>query len=170
VESEAVVRNPGAKARNRARGVVAAAGVSWVALLAATTVGVGTVQRVRAAVSADPRRLVESPNGYRLIVQSYPRSSVPAGALPAERARPLASTQRSITREELARGISVDVLGVGPSGSQEAPVIVAWVESGRPDLDFDAFEARPGADAFCGVATSSGDASEVVLGRRITVA
>jgi len=110
---------------------------------------------------------VESPNGYRLIVQSYPRSSVAVGALPAERARPLASTQRAITREELARGISVDVLGVGAAGSQEAPVIVAWVEHGRPDLEFDAFEARPGADAFCGVSVASGDASEIVLGRRL---
>jgi hypothetical protein len=137
-------------------------------LLAATTLGVGTVQRVRAAVSADPRRLVESPNGYRLIVQSYAQSSFAAGELPAERARPLASTQRAITREELARGISVDVLGVGASSAHEAPIIVAWVERGRPDLEFDAFEARPSADAFCGVAVASGDSSEVVLGRRVT--
>ena len=165
------MKNPGAKAKSRARGVVAAAGVSWVALLAATTVGLGSVQRVRAAVSADPRRLVASSNGYRLIVQSYPRSSVVAGSLPAERARPLASTQRAITREELARGVSVDVLGVdgasSSSGSGEAPVIVAWVETGSADLDFDAFEARPSADAFVGVAVASGDASEVVLGKRL---
>jgi hypothetical protein len=168
VKMEAVVKSPVAKAKNRARGVAAAAGVSWVALLAATTLGVGTLQRVRAAVSADPRKLVASPNGYRLIVQSYPSSSIVAGQLPAERARPLASTQRAITREELARGISVDVLGVGQAGSAESPVIVAWVETGSADLDFDAFEARPGADAFCGVAVASGDASEVVLGRRLT--
>jgi hypothetical protein len=167
VETEAV-KIAGSKARHRARGVVAAAGMSWVALLAATTVGVGEVQRVRAAVSADPRKLTASPNGYRLIVQSYPRSSITSGALPAERARPLGSTQRAITREELARGISVDVLDVGGhAGSQEAPVIVAWVENGSADLEFDAFEARPSADAFLGIAVTSGDSSEVVLGRRL---
>ncbi|HEY3493786.1 MAG TPA: hypothetical protein VGK73_03825, partial [Polyangiaceae bacterium] len=82
---------------------MAAAGVSWVALLASTTIGVESVQRVRAAISADPRKLSKSPDGYRLIVQSYPRSMVTSGELPAERARPLGSTQRSITREELAR-------------------------------------------------------------------
>ena len=103
METEAV-KSTGAKARIT-RGVVAAAGVSWVALLASTTAGIESVQRVRAAISADPRKLSKSPDGYRLIVQSYPRSMVASGELPAERARPLGSTQRAITREELARGI-----------------------------------------------------------------
>ena len=58
------------------------------------------------------------------------------------------------------------MLGVG-AGAQEAPVIVAWVERGQADLEFDAFEARPSADAFYGVAVSTGDSSEVVLGRRL---
>lgn len=164
METEAV--STSSKGRARTRGVVAAAGVSWVALLAATTVGIDSVQRVRAAVSADPRKLTSSPDGYRLIVQSYPRSMVATGQLPADRARPLGSAQRAVTPEELARGISVEVLGVGAT-AQEAPVIVAWVERGQADLDFDAFEARPSADAFCGVAVSTGDSSEVVLGRRL---
>ena len=150
------------------------AGVSWVALVAATTLGVGGVQRVRAAVSADPRELGHSHNGYRLIVQSYAPSSLGSGQLPAGRARPLASTQRAITPEQLARGISVDMLGLEQPNvsSREEPVIVAWVEQGRADLDFDGLQARPAADAFYGVATQGPGApaagTPVVLKRRIT--
>ena len=139
------------------------AGVSWVALVAATTLGIGGVQRVRAAVSADPRDLGDGRDGYRLIVQSYAPSSLGSGQLPAGRARPLASTQLAITAEELAHGVAVDMLGLEKSGvtSGEAPVIIAWVERGRADLDFDGFEARPGADAFYGVAATESSISPV---------
>jgi hypothetical protein len=134
------------KARVRA---TSAAGVSWVALVAATSLGIGGVQRVRAAVSADPREFGDSRDDYRLIVQSYAPSSLGSGQLPGGRARPLASTQRAITAEQLARGVAVDMLGLEKGGiAPEAPVIVAWVERGRADLDFDGFEARPGAVAF----------------------
>jgi hypothetical protein len=148
--------------------------VSWVALVAAATLGIGGAHVVRAAVSADPRELGDSRDGYRLIVQSYAPSSLGSGQLPAGRARPLASTQRAITAEQLARGVSVDMLGLPKAGvvTQEAPVIVAWVERGRADLDLDGFEARPGADAFYGVAATGGgvspaSATPVVLKRRV---
>ncbi len=136
---------------------VSPTGVSWVALVAATTLGIAGVHRVRAAVSADPRELGDAREGYRLIVQSYAPSSLGSGQLPGGRARPLASTQRSITAGELARGIAVDVLGLQASApaAGETPVIVAWVERGAADLAFDGFEARPAADAFYGVAASS---------------
>jgi hypothetical protein len=140
------------KSRPR-RHMVSKAGVSWMALVAATTVGVGTVQRVRAAVSADPSKLGISERGYRLIVQTYARSSLGGGQLPQLWEKPLASTQRAVTKEELARGVAVNMVGLVEQ--QEAPVIVAWVESGRADLDFDALEARPQADAFYGVAPAS---------------
>jgi hypothetical protein len=158
------------KSRPRRR-MVSKAGVSWMALLAATTVGIGSVQRVRAAVSADPTKLASSERGYRLIVQSYARSSLVNGQLPQKREKPLASTQRAITREELARGVAVDMLGLAEQ--QEAPIIVAWVESGRPDLDFDALEARPGADAFYGSASAtegpeSRTLARVVLKQRVS--
>jgi len=159
--------------QTRAR-AIRPAGVSWVALVAATSLGIGGVQRVRAAVSADPRELGDSRDGYRLIVQSYARSSLGSGQLPGGRARPLASTQRAITAEQLARGVAVDMLGLDKAGSPspDAPVIVAWVERGRPDLDFDGFEARPGADAFYGVALTESSispiaATPVVLKRRL---
>jgi hypothetical protein len=161
------------KPRPRALG---SAGASWVALVAATSLGIAGVQRVRAAVTADPRELGDPRDGYRLIVQSYAPSSLGSGQLPAGRARPLASTQRTITAEQLARGVSVDMLGLEQPGaaSPEAPVIVAWVERGRADLDFDGFEARPSADGFYGVAATEGAVSPVgvtpiVLRRRIAV-
>jgi hypothetical protein len=142
--------------------------VSWFALVAATTLGAGTVHHVRAAVSADTRTLVASEVGYRLIVQSYAPESFGAGALPTVHARPLASTQRAVTREELARGIAVDVVGV--TTSDRAPVIVAWVERGKPNLEFDALRARPSQDAVYGVALGEDDpesATPVVLSRRL---
>lgn len=152
--------------RARAAGT---AGVSWVALVAAATLGVAGVQRVRADVSADPRELGESGDGYRLIVQSYARSSIGSGQLPGGRARPLASTQRAITPRELAAGVAVEMLGLEsqPTGAGEEPVIVAWVERGRADLAFDGFESRPAKDAFYGVAAPAalGTAASIVLKR-----
>jgi hypothetical protein len=152
----------------RARGAAkAAAGASWLALVAATTVGVGSLHRVRASVSVDARTLAGPDVGYRLVVQSYAAESFGASELPALRARPLASTQRAVTRDELARGVAIDVLGVSGSGG-DAPVIVAWVERGKPDLEFDALEARPSDDAVYGVATTGeqATATPIVLSRR----
>jgi hypothetical protein len=83
------------------------------------------------------------------------------------RARPRLH-QRAVTREELARGVAVDVLGVSSRG-ESAPVIVAWVERGRPNLEFDALEARPNDDAVYGVASASVEstrATPVVMSRR----
>jgi hypothetical protein len=103
------VTTPKPKKSRPRRRIVSKAGVSWMALLAATTVGIGTVQRVRAAVSADPTKLAGSERGYRLIVQSYARSSLGTGQLPRQREKPLASTQRAITPAELARGVAVRI-------------------------------------------------------------
>jgi hypothetical protein len=152
------------------RGAKTAARVSWFALVAATTIGAGALHHVRAAVSADARALGSSDVGYRLIVQSYAPESFGAGArgLPTVHARPLASTQRAVTREELTRGIAVDVVGV--STSERAPIIVAWVERGKPNLEFDALRARPSQDAVYGVALGEGEPGSetpVVLSRRL---
>lgn len=130
----------------------AAVGASWMALVAATTMGLGHLDRVRAQVSADTGAL--GTNGrYRLVVQSYERDSVPTGNVPNARQRPLASAQRSVTAEELSRGVAVDVLRVGESLSS-SQVIVAWIEQGEADLEFDGAEARPSAAALYGAADS----------------
>src|ERR1041384_38614 len=83
-----------------------ASAASWMSLLAATTLGVSGVNQVRAPISAGD----EVGDGeLRLIVQSYRRDRLRQG-LPARDARPLASTQRAITAEELRQGIDVSVL------------------------------------------------------------
>jgi hypothetical protein len=141
------------------------------ALVAATTLGVGSLQRVRAEVSAQITSSEESREGYRLIVQSYPRASLAQGDLPGAHVRPIASAQRAITLEELAAGVSVDVVGLGEVSevSTEAPVVVAWVERGKPDLEYDALQARPSDGAVYGVAaadTAARSGAQVVLSKR----
>jgi hypothetical protein len=143
----------------------AAVGASWMALLAATTIGLGELDRVRTEVTADTAVLGNS-GRYRLVVQSYASGSVSADLAPGMRQKPLASAQRSVTAEELTRGVAVDVLRVGEArdGSQ---MIVAWLEQGDADLEFDGAEARPAADALYG-ACESGEvgSARVVLRAR----
>lgn len=143
----------------------AAVGASWMALLAATTIGLGHLDRVRAEVSAD-KGAFEAGGRYRLVVQSYSRESVAAGNLPGSRHKPLASAQRSVTAEELSRGVAVDVLRVGES-VDASQIIVAWIEQGEADLEFDGAEARPSASAWYGASESRDlGAARVVLKAR----
>jgi len=152
---------------------VAANRASWMALLAATTLGTGHFATLRARVSADdgPEPVGSQPSGYRLIVQSYAPGTLTPGQLPGEYARPLASTQRAVTQEELRRGVSVDVMQVGGEEKQgKGAVLVAWVEPGQPDLEYDGLRARPAPGAVYGmsrpaVGSRSGFA-RVVLRRR----
>jgi len=130
----------------------AAVGASWMALVAATTIGLGQLDRVRAEVSADTAGLT-SGDRYRLVVQSYARDSVVAGHVPGSRQKPLASAQRSVTAEELSRGVAVDVLRVGES-LDPSQVIIAWIEKGEANLEFDGAEARPGDAALYGASES----------------
>jgi hypothetical protein len=122
------------------------------ALVAATTIGLGHLDRVRAEVSADTAAL-GSGHRYRLVVQSYARDSVIAGNVPGSRQKPLASAQRSVTAEELSRGVAVDVLHVGGS-LDPSQVIIAWIEKGEANLEFDGAEARPGDAALYGASES----------------
>jgi hypothetical protein len=159
-------------ARTPSKLATTAATASWVSLLAVTTLGVAALQHVRAQVSADPRELAKvqtSPGEYRLIVQSYATGSVVDG-VPVPQARPLASTQRSVTAAELERGIGVDVVDLDHAVSDEQ-VLVAWLERGPADLEFDARRARPRSGAYLGVGTSSpengGNRAQIKLSRRI---
>ncbi|HKO53834.1 MAG TPA: hypothetical protein VJV79_39275 [Polyangiaceae bacterium] len=140
----------------------AAASASWIALLAATSLGPVSVERMRAEVSAQDLAAATSA-GYRLIVQSYASKSVAANQLPGANHRPLASVQRAVTAEELAHGIAVDVLQVDESSDEQAPVIVAWIEHGAPDLELDALRARPSRGAVYGVGQSSAGSAQIVL-------
>jgi hypothetical protein len=159
-------------ARTAQKPAASSASASWVSLLAVTTLGVAALQHVRAEVTADPRELAKvqnAPGEYRLIVQSYTTGSVVDG-VPVPRARPLASTQRSVTAAELARGIGVDVVDLDHTVSDDQ-VLVAWLESGPADLEFDARRARPRAGAYLGVATSNPEngrnRAQIKLSRRV---
>jgi hypothetical protein len=142
----------------------AAASASWMALLAVTSLGAVSVEHMRARVSIQDLAAATSA-GYRLIVQSYARDSVGVGQLPGASHRPLASVQRAVTVEELAAGVAVDVLQIDQirAGDQ---LIVAWLEHGAPDLDFDALRARPSRSAVVGVAQASEGSARIVLRRQ----
>ena len=161
-------RNRKLRSRSVAAVTSAATGASWMALLAATTLGVGYFDRVRARVSSDVELAFEdSGEGYRLIVQSYDASALTDGALPDSRVRPLGSVQRAITAEELKNGVAVDVVQLAEQApiDHQAPVVVAWIERGEPDLEFDAMRARPAPGAHYGsVRTSSAQARLVLTG------
>ncbi len=150
---------------NRAARV--AAGASWAALVAAAALGEDRFSHVRAKIVGDGRLGAgeQTPTtGYRLVVQSYPRTSVTRTSVPSVRAKPLGSLQRAITPDELDDGIAVDIVHWGVELGAD-PVVVAWVEPGVPDLEFDGLRARPPADAWYGFADPAGAGALVVLKR-----
>jgi hypothetical protein len=142
------------------------------ALVAATTLGIGHFDRVRAEVSADHGLSADDDaTPYRLVVQSYAPGSFLGDQPPDMNVRPLGSVQRAITVEELRHGVAVDVVQIGDQAhrSGDSPVVFAWIERGEPNLEYDAMRARPGPDAHIGTVRSEGaDARvRVVLRRRI---
>jgi hypothetical protein len=137
---------------------------SWVGLLAAATLGVPGASTLRAEVRADMALLAD--RNYRLVVQSYDRPF--DGNMPSGNAKPRASIQRPVTAGELRKGVQVDLLELGQAavssdaraaaflGSRPASpqddaargeltkaLVLAWVEEGRADLEFDGRRARP---------------------------
>jgi hypothetical protein len=112
----------------------------------------------RAGISADALVTARAAENYRLIVQSYALDGLD-GELPSAHARPLSSVQRAITPEQLRNGISVDLVQIANDGQlpQRAGAVIAWVEAGHPDLEFDALMARLPQDAAYGVARLGGD-------------
>jgi hypothetical protein len=139
-------------ARARAAAVSWQASVgSWTSLLAATTLGVAGASTVHAEVRAAGAELSEG-RPYRLVVQSY--DDAEDGLRLSSRARPIASMQRAITPDELRRGVKVDLLElrqVAPAFAS-ATLVLAWVEEGKPDLEYDARRARPLPGSFVGEA------------------
>jgi hypothetical protein len=139
-----------------------AASVSWLALLAATTLGAGRFDQIRARVSGT----AEVGRNYRLVVQSYARDALDSAGLPSRYARPIASAQRAVTTEELETGVSVSVLQVADE-LEKNPVVIAWIEDGEADLEFDARAARPQPGAAYAFSDADDDANvDLVLGRR----
>lgn len=111
---------------------------TWLALLAATSVGLDAAT-IRAWVTTS---LPLAPGAaFRLVVQSYDREKIDDAGLPNASARPRGSAQRSVSSEELRRGVGVSLVELG--SQLAAGVVIAWIEEGEADLEFGSYEARP---------------------------
>jgi len=128
------------------------------ALLAAATLG-DAAETSRAEVRAEG---LDEAASYRLVVQSY--DAGPRG-LPSAKARPLGSMQRAVTAAELRRGVHVSLLEMRGDATSDDTTVVAWIEAGEPDLEFDAREARPTRGSVYGVAR--GRDVQIRLGRTV---
>jgi hypothetical protein len=84
---------------------------------------------------------------YRLVVQSYDATG--------RDARPVGSVQRSVSADELRHGVNVNLLelrqGAASTAQVQSPVVVAWIEAGEPNLEFDGRNARPSPGSVYGV-------------------
>jgi hypothetical protein len=150
--------------RTPPRRIRTAAAGSWLALLAATTLGDGAD-----TFHAEVRASGLSEGAYRLVVQSYDASD---GRVPGRDARPVGSVQRAVTADELRNGVRVNVLELRDSANEslsERPIIVAWVEAGEPDLEFDGRQARPRPGNMYGVAKRDArqDGVQISLNRKL---
>jgi hypothetical protein len=150
-------RTPSKRTRSVAAG-------SWLALLAATTLGDGAD-----TLHAEVRARGLTAGAYRLVVQSYDASH---GRVPGRDARPVGSVQRSVTADELQNGVHVNLLELRESAAaatRERPMVVAWIEAGEPDLEFDGRTARPRPGNVYGVARREGrqDAIQISLNRKL---
>ncbi|WP_394834102.1 hypothetical protein LVJ94_47110 [Pendulispora rubella] len=134
------------------------------AILAATTFGVGagaaTVHAEVRAAASDLRDL-RAGEEYRLIVQTYDGDRDPH----RPGAKPVASMQRAVTAAELRRGVQIDLFELHEGGqrSEREPVVVAWIERGRADLEFDGREARMPANALSGTARVQRDGDRATI-------
>ncbi len=132
---------------------------SWLAILAATTLGVETsADTVRALVRADamPTTSGEASDdqSFRLIVQSY---DAEGAKLPGERSKPVGSVQRAVTAAELRDGVKVNLLELRQiANGAHSPLVVAWIEGGKADLEYDGRMARPQPGSVYGTARSNG--------------
>jgi hypothetical protein len=139
-----------------ARPAVAA---SWMAMLVEATLGVdgGTV---RAEVKAKDGEVADGEE-YRLVVQTYD------GPLSARASRPVGSTQRAVTGAELKTGVRVNLLELRDVVSDAKGHVVAWIESGKADLEFDGRRARPTPGSVMGQALRSSGTVQISLNRKI---
>jgi hypothetical protein len=94
--------------------------------------------------------------------------------LPGEHARPIGSLQREVTADDLRRGVHVNLLELreGATTPATSPTVVAWVETGKPDLEFDGRKARPRAGSVYGIVKRRArqDAVQINLDRRVAAA
>jgi hypothetical protein len=142
--------------------------VSWLGLIAKACVGEPALSVRKAVFARDLPRGTEAGQGdpMWLVVQSYAPEELSDSGEPAPRARPRASAQRVVTREELLHGVEVSLVELTGSwdAGDEDGVVVAWVEPAGADLEFGGFEARPSARVMLGLGRTR-DGAPVVLRR-----
>ena len=102
-------------------------------------------------------------------MQSYDESD---GRVPGREARPVGSLQRAVTADELRHGVHVNLLELRESAGEspsERPMVVAWIEAGEPNLEFDGRTARPRPGNVYGVARREGrqDGVQISLNRKL---
>jgi len=140
---------------------------SWIALVAATTLG-DAAGAVRAEVRAEG---LTSGQVYRLVVQSFDRGTAHG---PGRDERPIGSVQRVVTGDELRHGVLVSVVemrgGSGTTAASASPVVLAWVDAGEGDLEWDGRMARPQRGSVYGVArrAKTSDTVQISLNRTRT--
>ncbi|HEU4532886.1 MAG TPA: hypothetical protein VFS00_02165 [Polyangiaceae bacterium] len=139
----------------------AAPAPSWFALLASSTLGETAGESTSARIRSPRAKRSRGP--MRLVVQAYAPEDAPGGA-PRPGARPYTYAQRRVTAGELRRGVHVDLVDLSGFGIRpETPHVVAWVERGEPDLNFDGRGARPRANSWVGEGRAARDGAEIVL-------
>jgi hypothetical protein len=112
---------------------------SWTSLLADISTGITGLGRRRVRVHQRMAH-TSSHEGLRLVVQSYRERDVSAGR-PRPYARPLASAQRAVSSDQLHFGVQLDLVQF--EVDDDDVVVIAWMEEGDTDLDFDGLQARP---------------------------
>lgn len=149
-----------------------AAGSSWMALLAATTLGVDG-STVRALVRTEAPEIDEQAV-YTLVVQSYDGSMLHG-------ARPVGSAQRIVTGAELRRGLEVSLVELravaAPAKSETKKTsrkkevshaqVVAWIADGHAELEFDARGARPAPGSVFGTTPKGAGTVQISLSRKL---
>jgi hypothetical protein len=135
---------------------------SWMDIVAATTPGVGRPITVRAEVKVAGALPKSRTGQYRLVVQTFDAEG--------DR-RPVGSTQRTVTPDELREGVSVNLLELRddrsiPPPPESEPVVVAWIEEGRADLELDARRAKPSRKSLLGLAPRRDGAVHISLATR----
>lgn len=150
--------------RSAARHLPSARAGSWIALVAATTLG-DAAETVRAEIRADG--LLSGT--YRLVVQSYDST---VNDKPGRYERPIGSAQRAVTADELRDGVHISMVEFRDrgAGGADKPTVLAWIEAGPPDLEFDGRMARPSPGSVYGLArrTLGGDLVQISLNRTAT--
>ena len=76
----------------------------------------------------------------------------------------MGSYQRAVTAAELRNGVRVSLVELrqtAPVGNDGA--VVAWIEAGKPDLEFDGRTARPRPGSMVGLARRSAGGSHVQI-------